>query len=164
MANNVEDSKEAYCMLAALCAEAMIQANVTVPANFLPTQGMAQMSNAELGHKLLRESVRVRRGIDYLENPTDLSVLTSWLYYGCYLGLGKEQTAWSYLREATTQALLLHMDDEESYRQDPLNSWEKRILYWVLFIAERYVSNHAAFSLCCILHLTNNLTQDTCAP
>jgi hypothetical protein len=135
---NMDRSVEAYCMVVALCAYVMIQANMKVQPNLLERPELAQMSNVSFGHILLEESVRVRRGCDYRENPTHFTVLTSWLYTGCYFGLAKENTAWSYLREATTQAQLLGMHDEETYKHDPLDTSRKRVLYWLLFMAERY--------------------------
>ena len=135
---NMDHSIEAYCMIVSLCAYVMIQANMKVQPSLLERQEMAQMSNIQFGYILLEESVRVRRNYDYRENPTPFTVLTSWLYYGCYFGLAKEKTAWMYLREATTQAQLLGMHDEETYKHDPLDTSRKRVLYWLLFMAERY--------------------------
>jgi hypothetical protein len=135
---NMDRSTEAYCMIVALCAYVMIQANHKVSVNLLPRAEMAHMPNVGVGHVLLEESVRVRQGYDWRENPTHLSVLTSWFYSGCYFGLARENTAWSYLRDATTQAQLLGMHDEETYKHDPMDTSRKRVLYWLLFIAERY--------------------------
>jgi hypothetical protein len=135
---NMERSTEAYCLIVALCAYVMIQANMKVPSNMFSRPEVAQMSNMTLGHALLEESVRVRNGYDFRENPTHMTVLTSWFYSGSYFGLARENTAWGYLREATTHAQLLGMHDEETYKHDPLDISRKRVLYWVLFIAERY--------------------------
>jgi hypothetical protein len=135
---NMERSTEAYCMIVALCAYVMVRANMQVPSSMLSRPEVAQMSNMTLGYALLEESVRVRNGYDYRENPTHLTVLTSWFYCGSYFGLARENTAWSYLREATTQAQLLGMHDEETYKHDPLDISRKRVLYWLLFMAERY--------------------------
>lgn len=134
---SMEHSTEAYCMIAALCAYVMIQSNMTVSPNLLQRAELSQMSNVSIGHAILQESVRVRKGLSYLENPTHLTVLTSWFYYGCYFGLGRDNTAWSYLREATTQAQLMGMHDEETYKNDPLDISRRRVLYWLLFITER---------------------------
>jgi hypothetical protein len=137
---SMERSTEAYCLIVALCAYVMIQANMKVPSNMFSRPEVAQMSNMTLGHALLEESVRVRNGYDFKENPTHMTVLTSWFYSGSYFGLARENTAWGYLREATTQAQLLGMHDEETYKHDPLDISRKRVLYWLLFIAERYDS------------------------
>lgn len=134
----MDRSTEAYCMVVALCAYVMIKANHKPPVNVLPRPEMAHMSNVDIGHVLLEESVRVRHGYDHRENPTHVSVLTSWFYSGCYFELVRENTAWTYLRDSTTQAQLLGMHDEETYKYDPLDISRKRVLYWLLFIAERY--------------------------
>jgi len=142
-AHNMDRCTEAYSMIVALCAYVLIQANMPVPSNVLTRPDLASMSNMSLGHVLLEESVRVRKGYDYREEPTHMTVLTSWLYYGCYFGLGsKENTAWSYLREATTQAQLLGMHDEETYKHDPLDVSRRRVLYWLLFMEERMYALH----------------------
>lgn len=135
---NMDRSIESYCMVVSLCAYVMIQANMRPRSDLLERQEMANMSNAQFGHILLEESVRVRRGYDYRENPTPYTILTSYFYCQCYFGLAKENTAWTYLREATTQAQLLGMHDEETYKHDPLDTSRKRVLYWLLFMAERY--------------------------
>jgi ribosomal protein L37AE/L43A len=152
---NIDNSTEAYSMLVALCANVMIQSNMLVPPNLLPRPEMASMSNVSFGHALLEESVRVRRGFDYLENPTHLSVLTSWLIYGCYFGLGRDNTAWSYLRQATTLAQILGMHDEETYKNDPLDISKRRILYWLLFVTERThaLHKHRPITLYPTIHL-----------
>lgn len=139
---NMDRSTEAYCMIVALCAYVIIQANFKPLPTVLPRPEMAHMSNVSIGHILLEESVRVRRGYDHRENPTHITVLTSWFYSGCYFGLARENTAWTYLRDATTQAQLLGMHDEETYKHDPLDVSRKRVLYWLLFIAERTYALH----------------------
>lgn len=161
---SMEHSTEAYCMIVALCAYVMIQSNMPVSPNLLQRPEMAQMSNVSIGHVLLEESARVRKGLNYLENPTHLSVLTSWFYYGCYFGLGRDNTAWSYLREATTQAQLLGMHDEESYKNDPLDISRRRVLYWLLFITERYGTSELVCAAAPLRFLFNShLSQDTCS-
>ncbi|KAF1958550.1 hypothetical protein CC80DRAFT_14427 [Byssothecium circinans] len=142
MIMSIEHSTETYCMVVALCAYVLIQASMTVPPELLPRPEMAQLSSVSIGHVLLEEAVRVRKGLDYLENSSHISVLTSWFFYGCQFGLGRDNTAWSCLREATTQAQLIGMHDEETYKNDPLDIGRKRVLYWLLFIAERTHALH----------------------
>jgi hypothetical protein len=125
-------------MIVALCAYVVIRASYKPPASVLLGSELAHLSNVDIGRVLLGESIRVRQGYDHRENPTQTSVLTSWFYSGCYFELALEDTAWTYLRDATTQAQLLGMHDEETYKQDPLDVSRKRALYWLLFIAERY--------------------------
>ncbi|KAI5362608.1 hypothetical protein J4E82_011683 [Alternaria postmessia] len=108
----------------------------------LPRQEMAHMPSIEIGRVLLDKSVRIRKGYDDRENPTHTSMLTVWLYSGYFWELGRENTAWTYLREATTQAQLLSMHDEETYKHEVLDAAQKRVLYWLLFISERTYALH----------------------
>jgi hypothetical protein len=126
---NMERSTEVYCMTVALCAYVMIKANYKPPASVLPYPEMAHMSNVDIRHVLLKESVRVRQSYDHREKPTHMTVLTSWFYSGCYLELARANTAWTYLRDATTQAQLLGMHDEETYKNNCLDRSRKRVLY-----------------------------------
>lgn len=156
----MDRSTESYCMIVAVCAYVMIQANHKPLISVLPRPEMAHMSNVSVGHILLEESVRVRQSYDHRENPTHTSVLTSWFYSGCYFGLARENTAWTYLREATTHAQLLGMHDEETYKHDSLDVSRKRVLYWLLFISERYVQMSSEF-FCICPHFANDLPEPT---
>ncbi|KAF2199769.1 hypothetical protein GQ43DRAFT_473313 [Delitschia confertaspora ATCC 74209] len=140
--NNIDHSMEANCMILALCAFVIIQANMAVPSHLLPRPDLALRSNVEIGHYILDESIRLRGQIAYFEAPTHLSVLSSFLYYGCYFGLEKVNQAWAYLREATTLAVLLGMPVKEFYRSDPRDMEKKRALYWNLMLAERMQALH----------------------
>jgi hypothetical protein len=140
---NMEHSSEAYCMITALCAYVLIKANMAVSPILLERREMAQMSNVSRGQALLQESVRVQGNCDHRENPTYLVVLTSWFCCGSYLGLAKENTSWTYLRDATTQVQLLGMHDENAYKDNVLDVFQKRALFWVLFIAERYTTRYS---------------------
>lgn len=134
---DMDRSTEVYCMIVALCAYVIIRANYKPQASMLPCREMAHMSSVGIGRVLLEESVRVQQGCDHRESPTHTSVLTVWFYSGCFRELGHENTAWTYLRDATTQAQLLSMHDEETYKHELLDSPQKRVLYWLLFISER---------------------------
>jgi hypothetical protein len=134
----MDRSTGVYCMIAALCAYLIIRAKYKPQVSVLPRREMAHMSSIEIGLVLLEESVRIRQGYDDRESPTHTSVLTVWFYSGCFRELGRENTAWTYLRDATTQAQLLYMHHEETYEHDVLDSPQKRVLYWLLFISERY--------------------------
>lgn len=129
---NMNWSIETYCMVLALCACTMIQARTRLPFTFSePSE-----TSRHTAHVLLQESRRLWKAHDYSQKPTYHTVLTSWFYYKCYLALGDSDAAWCRLREATTQVLLLRMHEEETYGLDPLAP-QKRVLYWMFFIAER---------------------------
>jgi hypothetical protein len=127
-AANMENSTEAYCLIVTLCVYVMIQAKMRDPE-----------LDMSLCHALLEESVRARHGYEHRKNPTHMTVLTSWFYSGIYFGLAQENTAWVYLQEAITYAHVLGMHEEATYKHDPLDISRKQVLYWFLFISERYV-------------------------
>lgn len=143
-------------MIAALCAYVMIQSNMSVPPNVVLHGKTHQISNISLGVMLLEESVRMRKAYKYIENPSLLTVITSFFFFGSYFCLDRDNSAWFYLREATTYAQLLEMHDEETYKTgDSIDCSRRRRLYWVLFVAERTYALHKHRST--TLHATINL-------
>jgi len=131
MALGINSSIEDYCLITSLCAFMMIQPGVKVPA------GLATV-NLATGTTLLDEVLRVRKSYEYVETPTTATVITSFFLFGCYFGLDKLNTAWFHLREATTLAQILGMQDESSYMtRDPIECSRKRRLFWLLFVTER---------------------------
>ncbi|KFX89540.1 hypothetical protein V490_06953 [Pseudogymnoascus sp. VKM F-3557] len=115
----------------------LIQPGMPVPGD---PMGLDSMPGANLmsGTMLMEETIRVRKGYDHLESPTLGSLATSYFLFGCYFGLDLHNKAWFHLREATTLALILGMNKEETYAQfDVIESSRRRRLYWLLFVAER---------------------------
>lgn len=99
-------------------------------------------TNTALGLILLDEALRVRKHYDYVENPTVVSVMTSFFLFGCYYGLNKQNTAWFHLREATASVQILGMDEESYYLEGYIkDTSSKRRLFWLLFITERQVTS-----------------------
>lgn len=131
-------SVEAYCLLASLSAFVLIQPGIEINIG-QGADGLAGPSNnTALGILLLDEALRVRKGHDYIENPTITSAMTSFFLFGCYFGLNKHNTAWFHLREATASAQLLGMQEESYYLDGYVkDSSRKRRLFWLLFITER---------------------------
>lgn len=134
-------SVEAYCLISSLSAFMLIQPGIELK----PGEGLHGSSrNTGLGMILLDESLRLRKAHDYFENPTVLSVMTSFFLFGCYSGLNKHNTAWFHLREATASVQILGMQEESYYLEGYLrDTSSKRRLFWLLFITERQVTlNH----------------------
>lgn len=128
----MELNVEAYCLVTSLCAYMLIQPNLMLSNNGGQTPGPS------LGLTLLAESLRVRKGCDYLEEPSIMSVITSFFLFGCYFCLDKTNTAWFHLREATTLAYVTRLHEEDSYATlDPVEASRRRRLYWLLFVTER---------------------------
>ena len=135
----VHSSIEAYCTVGALCAFIIIQPGINILKSQELYGEMSMAVDPERGLLLLEEIIRLRKGFDYIDNPTTNTVITSYFISACYFGLDKHNTAWFHLREASTLAQNLGMQDEESYIQPGMAGILKRRLYWSLFVSERYV-------------------------
>ncbi|KAF2741969.1 hypothetical protein M011DRAFT_372004, partial [Sporormia fimetaria CBS 119925] len=135
--NTIGQSGEAYCLLAAMCANIILYADAaTAPLFRTSLPQLSRLTGSELGIVLLKESMHVRQNVDYREQPSHHSVLTSWCYYVCFIRIRRSRTAWTYLQEAITLARLLEMHKEVTYTPGP-GTAEKRALYWLLFTSER---------------------------
>ena len=134
-------SVETYCLLCALAAFMKIQPGIEGTSLEQGSRSPSPSTNAALGILLMEEAVRVRKVLDYVENPTVVTIITSFFLFGCCFGLNKHNTAWIHLRDATALAQILGMQEEETYvRGDPVESSLKRRLFWLLFVTERYAS------------------------
>jgi len=132
----MDNDIEAYCLVSSLCAYMLIQPNMTLPGN--AETDSPSHTTLQLGYTLLQETLRIRKGHEYIEGPTIWSVITSFFLFGCYFCLDKHNTAWFHLREATTLAHIIGMQEEETYSQfDAIESSRRRRLYWLLFVTER---------------------------
>lgn len=135
-------SIEAYCLLCSLSAFMMIQPGIERKPLQQGSRSPSPSTNAALGMLLMEEAVRARKGLDYVENPTVVTVITSFFLFGCCFGLNKHNTAWIHLRDATALAQILGMQDEHTYLSgDPIQNSLKRRLFWLLFVTERYTLN-----------------------
>lgn len=135
---NCEQSVEAYCKMCSLCAYMLLQPTMVTPASAVLHAESGQIPNQSLGLHLLEECIRVRKGYDFEENPTLLTVYTSFFVSCSYFCLDKQNTSWAYLRQAMTLAHIMGMHLDDSYKvEDPIESSRKRRLYWLLFITER---------------------------
>lgn len=135
---NMDQSTESYCKLAALCAFVLIQPHMVLPPSVAVRQESGATSNIQLAYMLLEETIRVRRNYDFIENPTLLSVYTSFFIFECYFCIDKQNAAWVYLRQALTLAHIIGMHEEDTYKSgDMIENSRMRRLFWVLFITER---------------------------
>lgn len=135
---SMDQSIEAYCQITALCAYMMIQPDLVLPPSYGAQTETGRYSNTQLSHVLLDEAIRCSSAYDFHENPTILSVYTSFFVFGCYFSMDRQNAAWVYLRHALTLAHILDMHDEESYKSlDMVERTRRRRLFWVLYITER---------------------------
>lgn len=134
-------SVEAYCLIAAFCAFMLIQPGIVLKTAQAVQEPTSSTTNPKMGNVLMEESVRLRKGYDYVEDPSINTIVTSFFLFGCCFGLNKHNSAWFHLREATTLAQILGMQDENSYVFDNVVETSRmRRLFWLLFVTERQVT------------------------
>lgn len=136
---DMDSSVEAYCLLCAFCAFMLIQPGIETKAGqAIKTLERSLSNNTSLGKSLLDGALRRRKAYDYIEKPSANAVITSFFAFGCFFGLDKHNTAWFHLREATTLAQTIGMQDEKTYvGVDYAESARMRRLFWLLFVTER---------------------------
>jgi hypothetical protein len=136
----MDTSIEAYCKVVTLCAYVLFQPNMVLPPNGRPNAEFGQNSSATLGHMFLEEAIRVRKGYEFSESPSILTVYTSFFIFSSYFCLDRQNTAWVYLRQAMTLAHIMGMHEEDTYKSDDfIDNSRKRRLFWLLFMTERYI-------------------------
>ena len=104
-----------------------IQPNLAISPAGLEGFDSSDHSAIALGQALLNEAIRVRKGFDWNADPTVLSVITSFFFFGCYFCVNRHNLAWFHLREATTIAQLIGMHVSSSQSKLTLipiaNTW-----------------------------------------
>lgn len=135
---------DTYCLLSSLCAFMMLQPGIPMPSS--DPYGPESIPGASIitATLLLEETLRVRKGYDYQQNPTLYTLATSYFLFACHYGLDLQDKAWCSLREATTLVHLVRMNREETYQTwDKVDATRRRRLYWLLYAAERaYALQH----------------------
>jgi hypothetical protein len=140
----MEQNRDAYCLLTAMCAFTMLQPGKSMPATPGDPFGLdvSPLANITSSALLVEEALRVRKGYDYMDSPdgcVSLNTLaTNFFLFACSYGIEMHNKAWYYLREATTMILMGNMHKEETYlKWDPVEAARRRRLYWLFYIAER---------------------------
>lgn len=126
----LDDLPEQYSLLTALCAMIVLQ------PEFLTTLSKEQLPSSKV---LIDESIRARKFCDHTENPSLAHVQTSFFFFAALFGLGKDSSAWFYIRESMTMLQLQRLHEEATYTTmaDPLHKTYCRRTFWILFITER---------------------------
>jgi len=134
----MEQNRDAYCLITALCAFVFLQPGMSMPPGDPFNLDMMPGVNLIASTVLLDEALRVRKGYEVLDNISLYTIATSYFIFACQDGIESHNRAWYYLREATTMTEMLGMHNEETYLQwDPVESSRRRRLYWLLFATER---------------------------
>ncbi|KAH7413072.1 RING-3 [Cadophora sp. MPI-SDFR-AT-0126] len=130
MVPHLNEMPEKYGMVAALCALIVFQPEI-IDA---PQLGSPWPSSQDL----INEAVRARGFCDHIEKPSLTSIHTSFFLYAALFCLGKDNSAWFYIRESMTMLQLLRLHEEGTYEDlDAEYSKYFRRTFWLLFITER---------------------------
>ena len=133
-----ETNIEAHCLVLSLCTYIMMQPNINIPPESFQCFDVPPPNAFELGYGLLQKTICVRKSYNYVENPTVWTIISSFFLFESYSCLDRQDSAWFYLREATTLAQIIGMHDEMSYRtSDMIGNSQRRRMYWLLFVTER---------------------------
>jgi hypothetical protein len=127
---------ETYAFLCALCAATIVQLDAATAVPQMEPLPSRPTSAAEM---FIEECLKVRQEVDYIGNPTTVTVMTSFFIFAYYGNKENSDKAWHYLQESISFIETLEMDDENSMlKLDQLEAQWRRRLYWLLFITERY--------------------------
>ncbi|KAK0619346.1 hypothetical protein B0T14DRAFT_430413 [Immersiella caudata] len=134
----VDQTLDTYCLLTSLCAFVLLQPGMTVPGSDPYSLDTMPGANIVTSTLLMEETIRVRKGYDYMDSPTLNSLCTSYFLFGCYYALDLHDKAWFHLRESSTLVHMIGMNKEATYMQyDSIESSRRRRLYWLFFVTER---------------------------
>lgn len=137
----MESNIDAYCLFTSLCALMLLQPGMNLPGSDpygMDTVPSLPGANIVTSTVLMEETLRVRKGHDYLDSPTLNTLCTSYFLFACHYGLEMHEKAWYYLREATTLMHMNGMNKEEHYHQyEAVEASRRRRLYWLFFATER---------------------------
>ncbi|RCI16081.1 hypothetical protein L249_1830 [Ophiocordyceps polyrhachis-furcata BCC 54312] len=134
----MEQNRDAYCLMTSMSAYIMLQPGMSMPPNDPYSLDILPGANIISSQLLLEETLRVRKGYEYLDAVTLNALVTNFFLFGCYHGQEMHDKAWYYLREATTMIHMSGMHKEDYYMQfDAAESARRRRLFWLFFLLER---------------------------
>ncbi|KAK2777171.1 hypothetical protein FQN53_002340, partial [Emmonsiellopsis sp. PD_33] len=133
--SRMNESTEAYCLVATMCAFVIIQTGaVRPPVSSL--DGDPLVADLAYGQRLLDEALEARKYLDILSRPSCRIIIITFFLYCCHVGLNHQKQGWFFLREATT----LYMSgpvELDSDMDSAANALVPNRLFWLLLISER---------------------------
>lgn len=134
---DLDHSQEAYCLISSMCAFVLIQPGMGMTGN-TPEDDPTFQERQRVAESLIVDVIQVRKRYDYIESPSTDAIVISFFLFGCFFSLDKHTLAWYFLREATTLAHNVGMEEETAYfTDDTLENALRRKLFWLLFVTER---------------------------
>ncbi len=139
--HHLDESPTQYRLITALCALLTLQTEILLP--FLRhgaspgTPNHDFMSSTEF---LISEMCQARRFCNHIDNPSLVDVQASFLF-AVFFSLGRDYSAWFYIRESIKMLQLLRLHEEATYTTmtDPQYATYFRRTSWLLFITERAI-------------------------
>jgi hypothetical protein len=135
--NDLRGHPEQYGLITALCAMIILQPEILGPPGSLENHlAASQLPSSEL---FISETRRSRQCCDHIEKPTLASVQTSFFLFAALFSIGRDNSAWFYIREAMTMLQLQRFHEEDTYSKilDLQYATYCRRTFWLLFITER---------------------------
>lgn len=129
----LDESPENCSLIISLCALIVLQPEI-IDSSYVNSG--AQIPTAEF---LINEAIRARHFCNHMEENSLAHVQTSFFFFAALFPLGKDNSAWFYIREAMTMLQLQRLHEESTYlnMQNPLCKIYCRRTFWLLFITER---------------------------
>ncbi|KFA76504.1 hypothetical protein S40288_01569 [Stachybotrys chartarum IBT 40288] len=134
----MEQNRDSYCLMTSLCAFVMLQPGMAMPPGDPYNLDMVPGANIVSSQLLVEETLRVRKGYEYLDSISLNVLATNFFLFACCYGQEMHDRAWYHIREATTMMQLIGMNKEEHLMQfDAAEAARRRRLYWLYFATER---------------------------
>ncbi|KAF4336688.1 amylase cluster transcriptional regulator [Fusarium beomiforme] len=144
-----------YSFLAALSAAVIVQLNVEDLGNLeAQSSTFDDIGNSPRPSSDLRpafspqffvsQCMQARQQRDFIQEPDEWTVLTSFFLFAYHGNLNQSQLAWYYLREAIGFIEALGLDESNTYKGLDMETAQRRCrIFWLLFITERaYAIQH----------------------
>ena len=138
--HHLRDSPERYGLITALCSVIVAQRDILSPfPAFKTLEDSLKCGSQSPVEFLISETHRARSFCNYVENPSLDSLQTSFFLFAVFFCLGKDNSAWFYLRESITMLQLLNLHEDTTYATmaDSQYAIYCRRTFWLLFITER---------------------------
>ncbi|KAF9765517.1 hypothetical protein IL306_002187 [Fusarium sp. DS 682] len=142
-----------YSFLTALSAAVIVQLNIADLGNLeAQSSTFDDIDNSPRPSPTFRPAVsaqffvsqcmQARQQHDFIEEPDEWTVLTSFFLFAYHGNLNQSQLAWYYLREAIGFIEALGLDETNTYTGLDIETAQRRCrIFWLLFITERSVAS-----------------------
>ena len=134
---NLHEDLEQYGLITAVCAAIILQPEILGPPG--PSEKFQEAGQPLSSELFIAETLRSRQFCNHIETPTLATVQTSFFLFAASFSIGRDNSAWFYIREAMTMLQLQRFHEENTYSKmaDSLYATYCRRTFWLLFITER---------------------------